>query len=88
MTAEFHPAVYTVIVKVPIATEAGWRYDAARHRLPSKLSNVIGEPGHTKPRAAKAGLGEGNVVCLGALLSTLIEGLPTLRIISNLTFQA
>ena len=28
------------IVKVPIAMEAGWRYDAARHRLPSKLSNV------------------------------------------------
>jgi hypothetical protein len=54
MTAEFHPAVYTVIVKVPIATEAGWRYDAARHRLPSKLSNVIGEPGHTNPHAARA----------------------------------
>ncbi len=24
-----------------------------RHRLPSKLSNVIGEPGHTKPQAAR-----------------------------------
>lgn len=25
-----------------------------RHRLPSKLSTVIGEPGHTNPHAAKA----------------------------------
>jgi hypothetical protein len=24
-------------IKVPIAMEAGWGYDAARHRLPSKL---------------------------------------------------
>ena len=29
-----------VIVKVPIAMEAGWRYDAARHRLPESFSNV------------------------------------------------
>jgi hypothetical protein len=48
-----------------------------RHRLPSKLSTVIGEPGHTKPHAAGAGPGEGIVVFFGcALLSTLIEGLP------------
>ena len=31
------PVFIHVIVKVPIAMEAGWRYDAARHRLPSKL---------------------------------------------------
>ena len=30
-----------------------------RHRLPSKLSIVIGEPGHTKPRAARVGPGKG-----------------------------
>jgi len=41
MTAECQPAFAGQIVKVPIATEAGWRYDAARHRLPSKLSIVI-----------------------------------------------
>jgi hypothetical protein len=31
------PQLMLQIVKVNIATEAGWRYDAARHRLPSKL---------------------------------------------------
>jgi len=36
-----------------------------RHRLPSKLSNVIGEPGHTKPRAARAGPSEDDVVWFG-----------------------
>ena len=42
-----------VIAKLPIAMEAGWRYDAARHRLPASFSNVIGEPGHTKPHTAR-----------------------------------
>jgi hypothetical protein len=66
MTAEFHPAFHSVIVKVPIATEAGWRYDAARHRLPSKLSNVIGEPGHTQTHTPPGlSRGEGVVVSLG-----------------------
>ena len=36
------------IGKVPIAMDAGWGYDAPRHRLPLSFSNVIGEPGHTK----------------------------------------
>jgi len=83
MTAEFHPAFHSVIVKVPIATEAGWRYDAARHRLPSKLSNVIGEPGHTKPRAAGLTLAKALWLGLGALLSTLIEGLSISRKTGN-----
>jgi len=60
MTAECHRAYYRVNSKVPIATEAGWRYDAARHRLPSKLSIVIGEPGHTNPHAAKLRAGYGH----------------------------
>jgi len=40
-----------------------------RHRLPSKLSTVIGEPGHTKPQAAGVGPGEGIVVSLGVRFS-------------------
>jgi len=56
MTAESPPGFCGEIVKVPIATEAGWGYDAARHRLPSKLSIVIGEPGHTKPHVARVAL--------------------------------
>ena len=60
MTAKSPTRFGSVIVKLFIATEAGWGYDAARHRLPSKLSTVIGEPGHTKPRAARVGLGRGD----------------------------
>src|SRR5215210_5222343 len=52
------------------------------------FSNVIGEPGHTKPQAARLRHGVSCSGCFGcALLSTLIERLPTLRIKGSLTFQ-
>lgn len=54
----------------------------------ASFSNVIGEPGHTKPHAAKRLQGiELPVVCIGcALLSTLTEGLPTPRKTGYLRF--
>ena len=50
----------------------------------ASFQNVIGEPGHTKPRAARVGSGKGSVVCFGcALLSTLIEELSIPRKTGN-----
>lgn len=75
------------IVKLTIATEAGWGYDAARHRLPASFSNVIGEPGHTNHRPRGYATAQATVVCLGALLRKLREGLPMPRKTGNLRFQ-
>ena len=52
------------------------------------FSKCIGEPGHTKPHAAALRhRAYAEVLILVALLSTLIEGLPTPRARGNLTFQ-
>jgi hypothetical protein len=55
----------------------------------ASFSNVIGEPGHTKPQAARRLQGRELLwVCIGcALLSTLTEGLPTPRKTGNLRFR-
>ena len=59
-----------------------------RHRLPASFSNVIGEPGHTKPQAAKLRHGVSYCGCMECvLLSTWIEGLPAPRKIGNLRYQ-
>jgi hypothetical protein len=51
----------------------------------ASFSNVIGEPGHTKPQAARRLQGRELLwFVLGALLSTLTEGLPTPRKTGNL----
>ena len=83
MTAECHRAYYRVNSKVPIATEAGWRYDACvtasqasfnRDRSPDTQT-------HTPPGYA---LAKAIVVSFGcALLSTLIEGLSISRKAGN-----
>ena len=49
----------------------------------ASFSIVIGEPGHTKPRAAKVGLGKGYSGLFCTLLSTLIEGLSIPRKTGN-----
>ena len=50
---------------------------------------LIGEPGHTEPKAARLRRGRKLEVLLSewALLSTLTAGLPTLRKIGNPSFQ-
>ena len=60
MAADQDPDFMLQLGKVPIASEAGWRYDAARHRLPVRCSKLIGEPGHTKPYAARLRPGVSN----------------------------
>ena len=88
MTAELQSAFPGVIVKVPIATEAGWGYDAAVTASQASFSNVIGEPGHTKHAPPGQALAKALWFVLGVLLSTLIEGLSIPRKTGTLTFQA
>jgi hypothetical protein len=61
------------IVKVPIAMNAGWRYDAACHRLPVSFQTLIGEPGHTQTTNAKATPRRQLVVYLGVRFSVKRE---------------
>src|ERR1051326_8274599 len=54
----------------------------------ASFSNMIGEPGHTKPSRSTTPGQRATVVCIGcALLSTLTEGLPTPRKTGNLRFR-
>lgn len=55
----------------------------------ARFFELIGEPGHTEPKAASLRRGRKLEVLLSewALLSTLTVGLPTLRKIGNPSFQ-
>jgi hypothetical protein len=53
----------------------------------ASFSIVIGEPGHTKPRAAKVRSGKGYCGLVCTLLSTLIEGLSVPLKTGNRPYQ-
>jgi hypothetical protein len=54
----------------------------------ASFSNVIGEPGHTKPQAARTTLGRKLLwFVLVFVLSTWTEGLPAPRKTGNLRFR-
>ena len=55
----------------------------------ARFFELIGEPGHTEPEAARLRRGRKLEVVLSewALLSTLTAGLPTLRKTGNPSFQ-
>ena len=53
----------------------------------ASFSIVIGEPGHTKPRAARISSGKGYCGLVCTLLNTLIEGLSIPPKTGNRPFQ-
>jgi hypothetical protein len=70
-TAESRLAFVVQLLKLPIATEARWGYDATASPPPKQaFQTLIGEPGHTKPHAARpTAEATATVVCLGVRFS-------------------
>jgi len=60
MGTEYYQGFCCNYIKFLLPQKAGRRYDAARHRLPARSTNLIGEPGHTKPPAARLRHGVSN----------------------------